>query len=309
MFQRVLVPTEGTPRDAEAVDVARHLARRVGASLVLLRVREPLASAEEDLEADRELERQVHELTDEGLDVQHLVEFGWPAAGIAETASAQHVDLIIMAPRHRRRLESMRHPSVTARMFAHAPAPLLIWPEKSPGKAFSNFLNVAGSVVIVPLDGSAVAEEALPFALAFAQEYSRPLLIMRAVPPMMLVGAGSEAYQIQMQAQTQQEREARQYLASVRRRIARDQSVTVQSTVLRGEPEHEVLRIAETHNGSLLVMSTHGRSGITRLFAGSVALAVMRDSPLPLLVVPPHVQRDTGANASEKGQDQAATVP
>jgi nucleotide-binding universal stress UspA family protein len=244
----------------------------------------------------QDLDREVTALREQGLDVRYAVEYGHPDEGIAEEAALQHADLIVMAPHHRRRLESLRHPSVTARMFSRAPAPILVWPDASPGRAFSNFLNVAGSAIVVPLDGSDVAERALPFATAFAREYSRPILLLRIVAPVVMSGspgAGAEAYWMEVTSQSDLEHEARCYLRSVRERLHEAGCASVYSMALRGVPAAEILRAAETHNGSLVVMSTHGRSGLTHMLMGSVATEVMRRTPLPLLVVPPHAAMPT----------------
>lgn len=289
MFHHILVPVDRTTRAAEAIEVGRHLAERLGASVVLLRVEEPITDMAEVIKDHQDLDRAVTVLRKQGLDVSYAVEYGRPAEGIAEEAALQHADLIVMAPHQRRRLESLRHPSVTARMFSRAQAPILIWPDASPGRTFSSFLNVPGSVIMVPLDGSEVAEQALPFATALAGEYCRPILLLYIVAPPVMIAAGPGPYQMEVTNQSDLEHDARCYLRSVRERLHDAGSTFVSSMVLPGAPAAEILRAAETHNGSLLVMSTHGRSGLPHVIMGSVATEVMRRTPLPLLVVPPHV--------------------
>jgi nucleotide-binding universal stress UspA family protein len=288
MFRRILVPLDTTSRAREALDVARHLAERFDASLVLLRIEQPVVDLPEVIADNQDLERRVQSLRIQGIDAHFLLQFGRIDHEIAETAAHQVADLIVMAPHTRTGLDAFWHPSVTARTFSRAPAPLLIWPDVSPSRAPSSFLTVAGSLVMVPLDGSAVAEQALPLAVAFAREYSRPILLVRVVTPVFLTTARPEAHPLEVETQAEQELVALHYLRSVRQRLVDAGFKNAQSMLLRGDPAAELRLVAETHDGSLLVMSTHGRGGLARLFAGSVAAAVMRHTALPLLVVPPH---------------------
>jgi nucleotide-binding universal stress UspA family protein len=299
MFHCILVPVDTSTRAAEAVDVGRHLAKRLSAHLVLLRVAEPVADMAEVTAANQELGRQIEMLRDQGLDARYILDYGHPENVIAQTASAHQVDLIVTAPHRRTQIEALRHPSVTARLFSRAPAPLLVWPEASPDRSISTLLNIAGSLVIVPLDGSALAEQALPFAVALAREFRRPLLLLRVVTPAFLNAAGERAYWPEVATQAKQEMQAQRYLRAVRQRLASAGLSDVQSMRVRGEAAEAILQVAATHNGSLLVMSTHGRGGFARLLAGSVATTVMHATPLPLLVVPPHATPMPADSAQE----------
>ncbi len=306
MLHHILVPVDGTTRADEAVDVARHLAARAQASIVLLHVQERTSDVRAVVSTNQDLEQRVAALRAEGLDARHFIGYGNLEETIAATASEQRADLIVMAPHHRGRLEGLRHPSLTARVLANAPAPVLVWPENAPGRAYFTLFNTAGAAVVVPLDGSDLAERALPVAVAFVREFSSPLLLLRVVPPPSPVTGGPEPYSLMIDYELNQEREARHYLASVRKRLPEDQTLTIHSMVLRGLPEHELLRVAETHNGSIMVMSTHGRGSLGRIFMGSVATSVMCETPLPLVVVSPHVVLDGGvvATATTTTDDQ-----
>lgn len=302
MFHRLLVPTDGSPRDDEAIALARHLAERFAASIVLLRIEVPFVSLDEVVTDHHGLEARARELRAAGLDVRHIVSYGQPATGIAEAAAELRADLILMAPHQRTHLETWLHPSVTEHAVAQSPVPLLVLPEHALASGSAGFLQLPDAQIMVPLDGSDVGEQALPFALAFARAYHQPVTLLRVVTPRRLAGSGPEGYRISLQAQAQQEREARAYLAAKRRHLSGDRGVEVRSVVLRGEAERMIVHFATTHEGSLFVLSTHGRRGISRLIAGSVSTAVMRASPLPLLVVPPLARADAwddGAAAAE----------
>jgi nucleotide-binding universal stress UspA family protein len=268
MFHRLLVPTDGSPRDDEAIAIARQLAQRFVTSIVLLRVAAPFVSLAAVVADHQGLEARVRDLRALGLDARHVIGYGQPTTGIAQAADELRADLIVMAPHQRTHLDAWLHPSVTARAVARSPAPLLVLPEHALASGSAGFLQLPDAQIVVPLDGSDVGEQALPFALAFARAYHRPLTLLRVVTPRRLAGAGLEGYRIA--AQAQREHEARIYLASMRRRLASDRDVEVRSTVMRGEAERMIVHFANTHAGSLFVLSTHGRRGIPRLIAGSV---------------------------------------
>jgi nucleotide-binding universal stress UspA family protein len=281
---------DSTSRGSEAADVARHLAGRFGASLVLLRAVSPKASSAEVIHSDETLSRQTQALREQGLDAHYTIAYDRPEQAIAQVAVAEETDLIIMAPHHRERLDALRCPSVTARMFGSAPVPVLVWPELTSGSVFSAFLSVAGSVVLVALDGSEEAEQVIPYAVLFAKEYRRPLVLVRVASRSPQVGIDAASHQLEVVRRNEELHEAARYLTSVRLKINREYAVAAQSMLLQGDPAHELLRIAETHNGSLMVMSTHGCTGFSRLLLGSVTASVMRETPLPLLVMSPLIQ-------------------
>ncbi|HYM26761.1 MAG TPA: universal stress protein, partial [Steroidobacteraceae bacterium] len=244
-----------------------------------------------------DLEERAAELRQRGLRVRHTIEFGRPDESIAELAQSTGARLIILAPHHRSLLEAMRSPSVTARLLGHAATPMLIWPEAAPGKALAAFLNTPSSQVIVPLDGSPLAEQALPLGVGFARLFARPLLLVRAVVPQVTAAIWPETYgpEIRLEAESQQEAEA--YLAETCRHLqAGDASLTVRCMVVIGQPDQEIRRCAGSHDGSLVIMSTHGRSGIQRALLGSVAAQLARDATVPLLIVPPAPQEGTAAH-------------
>lgn len=301
MFRRILVPVDRTERGAESIAIARQLAQQSEARITLLRV-EPAGATEAEIAGDqRALTRLATELRAEGLDAHALLEYdesgtpGGPGAEIAAAARAQHSDVVVMAPRRRGFLASLRHPSVTAHLFARSPAPVLIWPEQQllRDDAPETFLETVNALVIVPLDGSALAEEALPVAEAFAREYDRTLVLVRVVLPIVLVGGGPETLRLEREAQADAEREALHDLRRMRHHLTHleaSEPLTVQTMLRIGDPAHELLALGASHPDSLLVMSTHGRGAVMRLLAGSVATTLMRRSPIPLLVVPPHAR-------------------
>jgi nucleotide-binding universal stress UspA family protein len=286
MFKRILVPMDSSTSAEEALLAAGLLAEREDAALVVAHVEPESASTRDTTMESERIERLIADFRWHGVRTSYFVERGKPEETIAAIASGQNADLIVMAPHHRHLLEALRRPSVTARTFSHATAPVLIWPETVPGETFRGFLRLPSAAVFVPLDGSPEAERALPLAEAFARQYGRALLLVRVLTPVPFTGAGMP-YSIDAQSQQVAEREARQYLGALRKRLSTDTGLTVQTMLLGGDAARALARELEAHEGSLIVMTTHGRGTVARALVGSIATSLMRLTPVPLLVVPP----------------------
>ncbi|HEY7339565.1 MAG TPA: universal stress protein [Ktedonobacterales bacterium] len=286
MFRRILVPLDGTKRAEEAIPFARELAATSSeARIFLLHVEPPMASVMDEIAIDNRLEVLADELRAAGIKAHIVTEFGKAAPAIATAADLDKIDVIVLAPEPRGLLEGLRHPSVTASVLARTAAPVLVVP---PARAAESpqLLRFGGAQVIVTLDGSALAEKALPTALRLARHYDRPLLLLRIVPPVRIIAAGPETYPLVRDSYESEVREATDYLAALRERLERTESVQVQTMFHQGVPAEVILGLAETKPGSILVMSTHGRTGLARLVLGSVTLAVARKSRIPLMIVP-----------------------
>jgi nucleotide-binding universal stress UspA family protein len=132
--------------------------------------------------------------------------------------------------------------------------------------------------ILVPLDGSSLAQRALPHALALARASARGLVLVRVLSPRPPRGEPLV-----------QEHEASADLHAVAEPL-RAEGLAVQtvvtSTLQGGDVAHALLQVGESHGCGLVVMSTHGRSGIGRWLYGSVADAVLRHASVPIVLVP-----------------------
>jgi nucleotide-binding universal stress UspA family protein len=140
--------------------------------------------------------------------------------------------------------------------------------------------------VIVPLDGSELAEQALTHASGLAKASEAPIQLISVVGYPHLESRGMSSWALQREALDQLVREetaqAEQYLAGVRDRLA-GEGFDVATEVRRGAVDRAILDASQP--GDLIVMTTHGRGGVARWFLGSVAESVVRRSPVPVLLV------------------------
>jgi nucleotide-binding universal stress UspA family protein len=147
--------------------------------------------------------------------------------------------------------------------------------------------------IVVPLDGSPLAEEALPYAAELAQRGGSTLELVRVATPFwqtsyapyatMSGSIGGEAIQEIDEALVAQ---AQAYLDGVAT-TWRGRGLTVLTTVRLGRHAEEIANLAEASRADLIVLATHGRGGARRVALGSVASELTHIGTTPLLVIPP----------------------
>ncbi len=147
-------------------------------------------------------------------------------------------------------------------------------------------MNSLYKVIMVPLDGSPLAEKALPHAVEIARKFGARLTLFAVI----------ESYQVYTQPgvvgpivsvpmESEEETNAmRRYLRGIADKLAQD-GLDVVTEVRQGDPAAEICDYARNIGADLIVMSTHGRSGIRRWVYGSVADRVLRSANIPILLV------------------------
>jgi nucleotide-binding universal stress UspA family protein len=128
--------------------------------------------------------------------------------------------------------------------------------------------------ILLPLDGSELAEAVVPVAEALARDYEAEILLLRALTP-------RESFDAEVEAQ----REAEAYLARVADGLRDRGARGVDWKVWYNEPSQAIVDAAQANAIDLVTMATHGRSGFERLLVGSVAERVVRRAPVPVLLV------------------------
>lgn len=156
------------------------------------------------------------------------------------------------------------------------------------------------SKLLVPLDGSPLAETALGPALDFAVgNPDTTILLMRAAEARTLPGGDLIANQVDVV------QEAEKYLDAVAWRLEQRGAKHVSTSVWYGSAPAAIVEAVDANKPDLIVMSTHGRSGLGRLFMGSVAESVLRATHTPILMLRPDgapVERPHGSAEARSSQ-------
>ena len=136
--------------------------------------------------------------------------------------------------------------------------------------------------ILLPLDGSALAEQALPHAAAQAKQFQAELVLLKILEPLEKnVNISIDAVR---RAEEATHELARDYLESVAPGI-RKSGVSVRVITVNGKPHEEIVSCAEAEQVDLIVICTRGHSGLTRWLMGSVADRVVRGASVPVLLV------------------------
>lgn len=312
-----LVPLDGSELAERAVPVAAELARRAGAGLLLAHVHARLAADPIHIQGMPVIDEQLRSLRREheqeyldrasrrlgsGLNVSVALLDGPIAATLARHAERSGASLIVMTTHGRGGFERFWVGSVADAMARLSRVPLfLVRPE--PGLAPAPIRRI-----LVPLDGSALAETILEPALRLARlEPTAELILLTVVEPVTaFAGLPDPVLTAALPAQeatAQQEEHARAYLEGVARRLA-DSGAPVRFRVKVAESVvPAILEIVQDAQADVVALATHGRSGLVRLALGSVADKLLRGSRTPVLLFRPTPsapdERDTEAGESE----------
>ena len=162
--------------------------------------------------------------------------------------------------------------------------PPTVFETPATGLKSEEYTNIGYSRILVPLDGSSLAERVLPYVHALGSAYGTPVELLRVFTPASerLADPAHGLYQHQIDANVRDG--AHDYLNSVKRYMDGSE-LTVTCTVEEGDPASRIVDMAEKEPGTLVAMSTHGRSGIARSLLGSITDKVMHATNSPLLVV------------------------
>jgi nucleotide-binding universal stress UspA family protein len=133
--------------------------------------------------------------------------------------------------------------------------------------------------LLVPLDGSGLAEQALAKALDVAEGGQPTFLLLRAAEASTWPGVDPTDEQIRVV------HEAEEYLNAVQARLVSKGIRKIETSVWYGPPAAAIVEAARVGRADLIVMTTHGRSGLGRLILGSVAEAVVRGTSTPIMLL------------------------
>ncbi len=138
--------------------------------------------------------------------------------------------------------------------------------------------------ILVPFDFSEYSEKAFTWALAMAERWRARLLLLHVVPqpsyPPMLMGTYFNVAEFEASLKTEAEARAKEFVGKTSHK-----TVPIDAKIIIGEPFSDICRIAEEEKADLLIMGSHGRTGLSHVLLGSVAERVVRYAPCPVLVV------------------------
>lgn len=292
MFKTILVPLDGSELAAKALPYAERLAKESGSQLILVRAIEAWGSGgrRHDHEgealphAEAGLQAIASDLSIRGITPETVVCVDEAASAIDGVARHHHADVIVMSTHGRSGLARWAYGSVAERVLRSNELPLLLVSAHSKRDWGLPSLGP----VLVPLDGSPLAEEALAPAVALAGTLRTGVMLLQVVePPNAAVYGAAPGAVFPLGELDQWLDDAKAYLRGVAERYSTEQ-ITVNGETLIGYAAAAIAEVAAQQNAAAIAITTHGRTGLARLALGSVTLGVVQRVAAPILVVRSH---------------------
>jgi nucleotide-binding universal stress UspA family protein len=277
VFSRVLVAVDGSPASLHALKESFHLA---GSTLAVITVAPSTASglgteAHRDLDAywldaqAKALAAAAEAAQAAGVPLKTIAAQGEPHECIVAAARSEASDLIVVGLKGRDLPAAALMGSTTARVIGFSPKEVLVVPEHA-GIGFAR--------ILLPFDGSRFSQRAAGEALTICQAYGSELTVLSVLdaPPGFMEDAPEVAGDLLTRLKE---------LAAEVKAWAESQGITCQAAVMQGPAYQVITEEARKAEASLIVMGSHGRTGLKRLLMGSVTERVIGFAPCPVLVV------------------------
>ena len=297
MYTKLLIPLDGSRTSEKVIPFARVLAATLKLPVELLEVVDVSAVSAhvasdkarylDALIAEGERESREHLKTVAGefpgSKVSCTVERGKPADAIIERAAADKGTLIAMATHGRSGVNRWVMGSVAEKVLRGSESTMFL--VRANEEAGANGAAIFRSVV-VPLDGSELAESVLPSVVEIAKSLDLEVVLCRAYELAASAYYGSEDYLPNYDEMlVNLKKEVEEYLTDKAGSLKQGGLARVSWLAMAGSGADEIVRYSREHPDALIAMCTHGRSGVRRWVLGSVTERVVRHSGDPVLVV------------------------
>jgi nucleotide-binding universal stress UspA family protein len=279
-YRKILVAVDGSPTSLHALEESFKLAQNEGSWITVVSVIPPYTGdldlvavggvmaamrrpCEEALRKAQELAEKQRAL------IKTVCEEGEPHERIIDLAQAENCDLIVIGRRGLRRLERVLVGSVTARVIGYSPIDVLV---------VTRDTNVGFKKVLIATNGSRYSELAKKRAIDFAGSYGGELVAVSAVD------VPSELYAESPKTVEELVKKARSYVEAIKNEAGQT-GIKTEVIVREGEAYRVITDTARETGANIIVMGSHGRTGLKRLLMGSVTEKVIGHTPCPVLVV------------------------
>lgn len=296
MFTRLLLPLDGSKTAEQVMPWARTFADRFKLPVELLAVVD-IGSFLTSVERARQFDKLVEQVSHQsktylervsgrfvGSRVKRSVEQGSAAELIIEKAEADKSTLIAMTTHGRSGLNRWLLGSVAERVLRSTTNPLLLVKANHEGKADG---EASLKSIVVPLDGSELAETVLPTVIRIAKKLAIEVFLIRAYSnPYSPFISGGGPYAVNVDELLKDIRDqARNYLEAKIEALRKRGVEQISYLLQEGVAADEIVSVADHTPESLIVMCSHGRTGVKRWAMGSVAETVVRHSSTPVLII------------------------
>jgi nucleotide-binding universal stress UspA family protein len=290
-FKRIVVPTDFSETAQTAVNLGAEIAGYYKASLDLVNAVDatvyayagyPFASLSKELVASAEeaLNRVKLPKAADKINISRYILSGNPAAEIVEHAKRHSADMIVVGTHGHGAVARFILGSVADRVLHEATCPVLV--TKAPKGKVTKPKSKPKPItrILFPTDFSDTATKALNRAVALTEDFDAELYVLHIVDDTLI------STHVDAERKLILEELRRHALDEMQKQLPPDllQNFETTGAVKRGEPGKQICAFAETHGCDLIVMGSHGRTGLGRLLIGSVADKVVRRAKCPVFI-------------------------
>lgn len=285
-YKKLLVPLDGSPLAEKALPHAAYIAKKHGSEIFLLSIVSTSGNKSTTTLSRAYLKLKEDQLEKDGIKATIEIVYGGSVADrIVEFAEKNDIDLIAICTHGYSGFKRLMIGSVAEKVIVNTSRPVLLI---RPG---SKVEEVGIGRILLPLDGSFFSEAAIPYAIGIARDLNATLTLLAVTenpnipsdrPPD--IKPSWEEYRKALIDEAKQQ--AGEYLNRVKVDIEK-RKVKVKCQVVVGDIANSICSVADCENVDMVVMATHGRTGLSRLVFGSVARRIADESCQPVLMVRP----------------------
>jgi nucleotide-binding universal stress UspA family protein len=302
MFQSILIPLDGSKRAERVLHYLEELARRFESEIFLIQVVEPhiqfigsqAAHQDEALEEFRQNIKQAetylngvkNHLEEKGLHVQIQVALGEAVKPIVNIATGMKVDMIAMSSHGNSGLSRVFYGSVAAGVLYQVDRPLMLI-RADDEMDYTDEEVYMYTTILVPLDGSKRAEGILPYVEKLALSFDAKVIFLQVIETRFAYISPYTYYSDAELEQFETKKlieDAEIYLGGLQGEF-QEKGIQARFLVAEGSVVKTIINIAEREGVDLIAMASHGRTGLARVFYGSVAAGVLHQVDRPLLLI------------------------
>jgi len=297
MFKRILIALDGSDTAESIVPTVISIAQLFGSWVTLCSVIPHDKSSfnisksrfieKIELESKQALTEYLHKLQSrlesKSINTDIIIKTGNPPHEIIELAENQDYDLIALATKGRSGIMRWMLGSVADHIIGSATTPILLI---SPTEDIEYSIDKPHKLnsIIIPLDGSKLAESVLPIAESIAIKASAVINLVQVIPTIVQVYLGSEHQAYPMDILADLEESGHKYLSKIER-FLQLKGLNVHSKLIEGEASSSINNYCSTLDQSIITMTTRGYTGFSRWVLGSVADKIIRHVGEPVLLI------------------------
>jgi nucleotide-binding universal stress UspA family protein len=304
-IQNIIVPIDFSKMSVQAIQTAKQLARRFGASIHLAHVRHlnyaadlvapappivPFSFMTYEQDAEQTALKELKKVASEyGVSSAtcDVLSGAPPFDEICRLAQTIPADLVVMPTHGRTGLKHVFLGSTAERIVQHSSCPVLV--TRGNVLQATNGSRFRVKTILAPVDFSNCSREGLRYAIGFANEFGAKVILLHGTYTGYVYSCeGTAIYDIHALQRTARKTAERKMLELVR--SVKFGAVKFETAFTDGSPVIDICAFAKDHDVDLIITSTHGFTGFTHVLIGSIAEQIVRHAPCSVLVIPSHPQ-------------------